>query len=168
MDRSKCTLSQEIIDLFVDQMVHEMKNYFIYRQFASYYNSVAGLPNLHEYYTKRSDEEYKHFLHIYDYLVYNDAVFEFKPVDPIKVEIADNMFPLTKTVDVEIDTTLLLWNIYRKAMESNDYRTMSKLFEFLIPEQEEEEATSRTAVSIAEQGKDWLIIQENILELLEN
>lgn len=167
MDRKECTLDQKIIDLLVYQMSHEMQNYFAYKFFASYYN-LMGLISLQKYYLKRADEEYKHYSHIYDYLVDNDAVFEFSPVTPLKFEIKSPVEPLRKTVDIEIGTTMLIWKIYETAVDLKDQRTRSKLDEFLIPEQEEEEATSRTAVSISEQGKDWLIIQENILELLEN
>ena len=52
------------------------------------------------------------------------------------------------TVEKEIETTELINKIADKAFEEKDWQTLTWLQEKLIPEQHEEESTSRTALDI--------------------
>ena len=52
-------MSEDIINLFVKQIGHELRNYTLYKTFANYFGA-EGLLLLQEYYNLRADEELLH------------------------------------------------------------------------------------------------------------
>ena len=171
--RRVCTLSKDIIDLLVNQLSHELHNHSIYRTFSNYFGT-HGLPDLEEYFNLRSEEEYKHHKWILWYLSYTDAEFQYPAVEPVNIEIKNNVIPFKETVDVEINTTMLINNIVAKALELNDYSTYAWLMGNddehgkLVLEQVEEESISRTILEMAQLDSDWHQKQETILEFYKN
>ncbi len=166
MSRKFCQISEEIGKLLVAQAAHELKNFVLYSSFENYF-SLEGLVDLQEYYNKRAQEEKHHHDWILSFL--NDA--DFRIVYPIiemneGQEIESWLSPFTATVEREILTTQMLYNIYDKALAEKDFMTSSWLYEKLIKEQIEEESISRMAVSIIETDGDIYNKAEAILDLL--
>lgn len=168
-NRRKCTLSEEMLNLLVKQISHELFNKNVYQTFANYF-SVNHLPKLKEYYTKRAEEEYLHAKWIINYLNKCDAEYSMPKVGEVKIDIKNFEHTFDLTVDLEIYTTMCINNIAQKALEEKDFTTFNWLNGNsptdgkLILEQQEEETTSRIVAGIAHMDTDWLSKQDSIME----
>ena len=169
-DLRKCTIDDELIDLFVTQIQSELSNHNLYASFASYYNA-KGLYKLNSYWLARAKEEYEHHLWVVNYLNQCNAVYQYPEIPVTKLEITDDVTPFKATVDREIETTGMIYNILNKATEKGDWITVAFLFGNgmvegkLIPEQSEEMKLSMDALSIAEMDTDWVTKQDSIYSL---
>ena len=171
--RRKCTLSEEMIELLVYQMCHELENYIMYKTFAAYFYR-NDLSKLGVYYDDRAGEENNHHLWIYNYLTECDAEFTYPQVPAINLDITDHVAPFRMTVDKEIETTLGINQIVNRAAEEGDWATFNFLLGDdpktgrLVREQREEESISRTILGMAEMEGSWLRKQNSILEFYRN
>ena len=166
-NRTITLLSQEIGDLLVSQISHELNNHALYMSFAAYF-SRNGLKQLEDYYRHRAHEEFNHHQWIVDYLIEGDFDFNYPEVKAITKKINEHSEPFGLTTTREIETTQLLFAIYEQALLEKDYMTASWLYEKLIKEQIEEENLTRMVESISELDCDWLIKSEKIYDLVNN
>lgn len=132
------------------------------------YFAVEGIVQLEEYYVKRAIEEYHHHDWIRTRLSEADFSYKYPAVPQVKNDWPNNIQPFKDTVLKEIETTEKIDRIAKVAMEEGDYQTFTWLQSKLIPEQHEEESTSRTALDIMNQ-EDASIFKkaEEVYELLE-
>lgn len=166
MNRKVCQVSEAIQKLLVEQAAHELKNFNLYNSFSNYF-SLEGLVALQEYYAKRAVEERNHHQWILDFMNDADARIEYPAIEAnSEQKIENHLTPFTATVEREIQTTQMIYAIYKAAHEEGDYMTCSWLYEKLIKEQIEEESVSRMAVTIMETDADIFIKSEQILDLL--
>lgn len=167
--RRKCPLSTVMIEMLVKQMSAELANHSLYMTFANYFE-VEGLPRLGIYWRGRAREEYLHHEWIFEYLTDNDALFQYPPVPPIKIDITDRIMPFAATVDREIETTMSINKIVDQAMKEGDWATEAWLKGDdeekgkLVLEQIEEESISRTILDMAREQATWLRKENAILE----
>lgn len=167
--RRKCPLSSVMIEMLVKQMSAELANHALYMTFANYFE-VEGLPKLGIYWRGRAKEEYLHHLWIFEYLTENDALFQYPPVPPIKVDIVDRIMPFAATVDREIETTMSINKIVDQAQKEGDWATFQWLngddedTGMLVKEQVEEESISRTILDMAREQATWLRKENAILD----
>lgn len=164
-NRKLTLLSKEITDLLVRQLAHELKNHSLYRSFANYF-SVEAIKDLEEFYLKRATEEYNHHEWIFAYLSDADCKFTY-PVTPVNTEVFTSYVdPFKQSIDREILTTQMIYEIMDQAISEKDYMTCSWLYDKLIKEQIEEENLVRMACKIMEEDADIYVKAEKILELL--
>lgn len=168
MDRRITTVSDAVGKLLVNQISHELFNHNLYRTFANYF-AAEGIVDLEKYYIHRAEEELTHHRWIVDRLNEVDYVFKYPSVDQVTDDFDDYVTPFKLTVDKEIETTELINNIAKAAMEEGDWQTFTWIQGKLIAEQHEEETTSRTALDIMSQDKDLTIFDkaEKIYELIQ-
>lgn len=167
MSRKLKLLSDNISMLLKKQIVHELENELLYKSFANYFE-LEGISKLSAYYLVRSQEEHTHAMWIYDYLTQADCRIIYPEVPLLGVQKVSNWLePFDKTIDKEIETTQLIYAIYKAAFEEGDYMTTTWLQKLLIPEQIEEENTSRMAKTIMECDSDVLLKAEEIYKLLK-
>lgn len=170
--RRICTLSDKMVELLVRQLQHELYNHNLYRTFANFYGT-QGLAVLEQYYIKRAEEEKLHHDWIYGYLNENDAVFIYPEIPAIIEKWEDNVKPFSLTVDKEIETTGLIYDMVNQALSDNDWNTFNWLngdddkIGRLVQEQREEESISRTALDIAESDGSWLRKEKSIMNAYE-
>lgn len=126
LSRRECTLSKEIQQLLLRQLKHELQNHNIYMNFANYFG-VRGLVVLEEYYKKRADEEYLHHSWIRKYLNENDAEYLYPAIEQFNKEITDMITPFKITVDLEIQTTQMIYEIVDQAANEGDWATFNWL-----------------------------------------
>lgn len=126
LSRRKCTLSKEIQQLLLRQLRHELQNHNIYMNFANYFG-VRGLIVLEEYYKERADEEYLHHSWIRKYLNENDAEYIYPTIEQFDKEITDMVMPFKLTVDLEIQTTQMIYEIVDQAANEGDWATFNWL-----------------------------------------
>lgn len=159
-------ISEPIAQLLIKQLAHELKNYNLYKSFANYFG-IEGISDLEEYYNKRAHEEYLHHQWVYDFLTNADVRFMYPAIDMNTEKIFNYIEVFTLTVAREIQTTQMIYEIYKACQTESDFMTSSWLYEKLIKEQIEEENTSRMAVTIMEEEADIFIKAERVLDLLE-
>lgn len=166
-DRKLSLISSNIGGLLVKQIAHELKNYNLYMSYSNYFE-VNGLFDIGKYYRKRAEEELLHHQWIMDYLTEGDCIFMY-PIVPVNSErITNQIDPFNQTIDREIETTGLIYNIYDAAISEKDYMTVSWLLEKLIKEQIEEENISRAAKTIMEADIENIFTKsEKILDLIK-
>lgn len=164
-NRKLSLISQNVAELLVKQLAHELKNYNLYKSYANYFN-IEGVNDLGDYYNKRASEELLHHQWIIDYLTDADIEFMYPAVEQNTEKYEDYVTPFKQTIDREIQTTELIYAIYEAAVTNKDYMTCSWLSEKLIKEQIEEENTSRAALDIMEQESDIYLRADQIKDLL--
>lgn len=170
--RRKQTISPEVAQLLVDQIPRELHNHAIYRTFANFF-ALKGLTDLETYYIQRADEEINHHRWIVDRLNYCDVPFCYPSTPAVEEEFPEDdveacVFPFQRTVDLEIETTEWIFAIADAAKAEGDWETFYWLQQTLIDEQNEEEATSRTALDIAcMNDASWIRRSKEILKLLK-
>lgn len=147
MDKKICRVSNEIGNMLTEQMGKELYNHFLYLAMANFCG-LEGIVDLEEYYRKRAHEEHVHFMWIFDYLTECDFAFKIPTVDTIKEPVEDIVEIFRETVKAEIQTSEDIDKIYEQAVSEKDNHTRQWLDQKLIPEQHEEETTSRTALDI--------------------
>ena len=168
MKRRICTLSDKMVELLVRQLQHELYNHNLYRTFANFYGT-QGLAVLEQYYIDRAEEEKLHHDWIYGYLNENDAIFIYPEIPGIVEKWDDNIKPFALTVDKEIETTGLIYDMVNQSLIEQDWATYHWLMDdnketgMLVKEQIEEEAISRTALDIAESEGSWLRKEKSIM-----
>jgi ferritin len=162
-ERRKGSISPEIAKLLVEQISHELYNHNLYRTFANYF-AVKGLPDLEEYYIKRAEEEIDHHRWIANRLNYADVEFIYPAIPNVETVIEDEVSTFAQTLDKEIETTELIYNIVNVAKEEGDWETVYWLEKGLVDEQTEEEHISRLFLKIAKQDTDWVTKGKHILE----
>ncbi len=168
-----CTLSDKMQELLLRQLKHELQNHNIYRTFANFFGT-QGLAVLEEYYRLRAEEEKLHHDWIANYLNECDAVYSYPEIPAVKYELNDNIVPFQLTVDKEIETTMLIYEMVDLAQEEKDWRTWKWLMGDdnesgrLVAEQIEEETISRTALDIAESDGSWLRKEKSIMNAYKN
>ena len=168
LSRRKCTLSKEIQQLLLRQLKHELQNHNIYMNFANYFG-VRGLVVLEEYFKQRADEEYLHHSWVRKYLNENDAEYIYPTIEQFDKEITDMVTPFKLTVDLEIQTTQMIYEIVEQAANEGDWATFNwlnghdKETGMLVNEQVEEESISRTVLDIAESEGSWLRKEKSIM-----
>ncbi|MEG0773565.1 ferritin-like domain-containing protein [Clostridium sp.] len=117
--RKECTLSKKIQELLLRQLKHELQNHNAYMNFSNYFG-VRGFVVLEEYFKQRAEEEYKHHSWIRHYLNDNDAEYIYPIIDQFNKVISDMISPFTITVDLEIDTTKMIYEIVDQAADEGD------------------------------------------------
>lgn len=161
-------LSDNMVDLLVKQIGHELHNYILYKTFAGYFSNV-GLNLLATYYTERANEELTHHQWICDYLTERGVFFKYPAISEVNEEFTDHIDVFKLTVDVEEDTTDLIYSIVDLARQENDYLTLGWLMQNgngakLVMEQAEELDISNLALEIACQESSWLDKERAILK----
>ena len=169
----ECTLENEIVELLVKQLQHELENQNIYYSFSVYFNKY-GLTKLVKYWRDRAHEEYNHHLWCLNYLLECNADFEYPEVTAIKLDLEDRIEPFKLSVEIEEETTESVNKIYKKALEIGDSATIAFLMGVssveghLISEQSEEQKLSMDTLKLATEGTDWITIQDAIYSRYNN
>lgn len=117
-----CTLSDKMQKLLLRQLKHELENHNIYRTFANFFGT-QGLTVLEEYYRLRAEEEKLHHDWIANYLNTCDVVYSYPEIPAVNYDLKSNVTPFQLTVDKEIETTMLIYEMVDLAQEEKDWRT---------------------------------------------
>ncbi|MDR1721675.1 MAG: hypothetical protein LBR24_01340 [Methanobrevibacter sp.] len=160
--RREQSIGPKTAKLLVEQIGHEMYNHNLYRTFANYF-AVKGLHKLEEYYIARANEELNHHQWIVDRLNYADVLYKYPEIPAVDVDIPDEETTFVLTLDKEIETTTLIFDIVEAAKAEKDYESVKWLQDTLVDEQTEEEHISRKFLKIARQDTDWVTKEDYIL-----
>lgn len=166
MNRKICLISNETGEMILKQLIHELQNYYLYNSFANFF-AMEGISALEQYYLLRASEEKLHHDWCFNYL--NDA--DYRIIYPVVPEVKEQKVesiidPFIFTLNKEIETTEMINKIFKHCFDTGDYLTCNWLNLHLIPEQIEEENTSRLAKAIMEVDGDIFIKSKEVLKLL--
>ena len=168
-NKTNCVMSENMIELFIRQISHELHNYTLYRTFANYFGN-EGLTILEEYYKLRADEELLHHNWLTKFLNERGVMFKYPAISEITEEFNDYITPFELTVDVEEETTKMIYEMVTLAQKENDWITFAWLMQndevngALVLEQNEEESISNLALDIAMQEGSWFDKQRAIMK----
>lgn len=137
-------LSKTITDLLNKQLVHEGKNHLKYIAMAAYFSEM-NLTGFEKLFIDQAQGEQEHYAKIYKYLSDKNAKITADTLPGAEFSAGADVLSTCKSIvkqfyEVEISTTHALYNIYDKAQTEKDFGTCQFLFDFLIPEQVEEES----------------------------
>lgn len=138
-------MDEKIYDLINDQINKELYSAYLYLAIADFYKD-AGLDGYANFYFIQAEEERDHALIFRKYLLENDYMPQLKPIDAPDKTFNDFLEPLQAAYEHEQYVTGLINNIYKVALEVNDYRAC-KFLEWFIDEQMEEEDTARDMIT---------------------
>lgn len=167
-DRKLSLIGKELATVLLTQLAHELKNYNLYMSFANYF-STEGITDLECYYRHRAKEKLKHHKWIMNYLSEADIKFIYPAIEKNEESFNDYTTPFIQTVEREILTTKMVYDIYTQAEIDKDYMSCSWLYKLLIPKQVEEENLSRMARKIMEEEDvDIFTRSKKVLDLIRN
>ena len=168
-DMLKCSIHPELQKMLVEQMSHELYNHNLYTSFANFY-AINGLDKFSKYYSARAQEEYNHYLWCVNFA--NECCMQYTTpsIDAISEKWDNFIKPFELTVDVEIETTEMIYDMADKAREIGDYIFFQWLNKpgLLIDEQNEEMSLSRKAYEIMQLDDSILAKQDAIENLYGN
>ena len=165
-NRKETLVSPEVGALLVKQLAHELKNHNLYKSFAAFFGR-EGIVDLEEYFNKSAAEEYNHHNWVFHYLSESDYKFNYPAIEANTEQASEYVLPFEQALAREIQTTQMLYAIYRQCVSEDDFMTASWLYEKLIKEQIEEENKSRMALDIINADADIFVKADKILDLLE-
>ncbi|HAX73824.1 MAG TPA: ferritin [Firmicutes bacterium] len=138
-------LNQEVAYLLNDQVRKEFESAYFYLDIANYYIS-KNLDGFGNWFQVQAQEELAHALFFVQYLQDNDYVVSYSDIKVLNHTYVDLKFPLSLTLEHEQSVTASIHNIYDKAFEVRDFRTMQFL-DWFVKEQAEEEKTTQTILN---------------------
>lgn len=138
-------MDAKIYDLLNDQINKELYSAYLYLSMADFYKD-AGLDGYANFYEIQAAEERDHALILRKYLLENDEKPVLGAIAAPDKEFKTFMDPLKAAYEHEQYVTDLIHNIYKVAIEVDDYR-VQKFLEWFIDEQMEEEDTARDMIT---------------------
>ena len=137
-------LEKAVIDLLNEQVNKEFYSAYLYLAFSNYYTE-QGLNGFANWYMVQAQEERDHALLFIKYLQNNSVPVVLEAVEKPKAELKDNMAPLEQALAHEKFVTSSIHNIYDKAYQAKDFRTMQFL-DWFVSEQAEEETSAEELI----------------------
>ena len=139
-------LKGKIVSLMNEQITKELESAYLYLGFANYFKE-KGLNGFAHWYCVQADEEVDHARRFIDYLHDNCETVVLKEIEVLDTDFEDDMCVLTKGLKHEMYVTSLINNIYKEALDTEDYRTMFFL-DWFIDEQLEEEKNAQDLIDM--------------------
>ena len=130
-------LDKKVVELLNAQITKEFYSGYLYLDFANYYteNGLVGFAN---WYQVQAQEERDHAMLFMQYLLNNGERVALQDIKAPKVAFKDFRTPIEAAFEHEKVVTASINDIYAKAYEIKDFRTMQFL-DWFIKEQAEEE-----------------------------
>jgi ferritin len=160
-------IHEDLQKMLIDQMAHELYNHNLYMSISNFY-SVKGLKKLSLYYQRRAEEEYNHYMWCVSFANEADMGYIMPSIDAISEKWGDDLIkPFNITLDAEIDTTDMIYDMVDKAKDLEDYIFLQWLNKpgLLLEEQLEEMSLSRKALAIMSLDDSILAKQDAIASL---
>lgn len=167
----KYVIHPDVQNLLIEQLSAELYNKLLYEHFANYF-ALEGYGDLERYYRHRANEEETHYQWIKKFLSDNDCEYDHPGVNDVEETIDNIVTPFELTVDVENETTELIYKIVEKTQEVKDFITYQWLMSdnestgCLVKEQAEEMSVSRQALTLAQSEDSWILKAKAINSLL--
>lgn len=133
-------ISEKMQKAINDQINAEFYSSYFYLSMSAYCESV-NFKGFAEWFRLQAEEEKTHGFKLFDYLQERGGRVILKPIEGPPTEFKSVQDTFEQTLEHERKVTSLINNLYKLAMEENDYPSQSHL-QWFIDEQVEEEATA--------------------------
>lgn len=137
-------LNKDIAKLINEQVNKELYSAYLYLDFANYY-ADEGLDGFAHWYEIQAQEERDHAMMMRRYLIDNGFRVTFDKIAKPDKTFASAIDPLNAGYEHEQYVTSLINNIYARAFEIKDFKTMQFL-DWFIKEQGEEEKNAEDQI----------------------
>ncbi len=137
-------LNKEIAKLINEQVNKELYSAYLYLDFANYY-ADEGLDGFAHWYEIQAQEERDHAMMMRRYLIDNGVRVTFDKIEKPDKTFAAPIDALNAGYEHEQYVTSLINNIYARAFEIKDFKTMQFL-DWFVKEQGEEEKNAEDQI----------------------
>ncbi|MEX0994675.1 MAG: ferritin [Balneolaceae bacterium] len=121
-----------------EQIKYELDSAYLYLSMASYCESI-NLNGFASWMKSQSKEEYEHAMKFYNFLHERGAEVELLPIDQPPKTFGTPTELFEKALKNEQNVTKLIHNLYKTALEENDYPAQIMLHWFIEEQVEEED-----------------------------
>ena len=132
-------------ELLNTQINKELHSAYLYFEMSRYYEDL-GLKGFANWFFVQAQEECDHAMLFFRFMQNNGLKVTLKALDAPEDDYEGVLEPLTAALEQEKLVTELIHNIFKVAMDDNDFRTMQFL-NWFIDEQAEEEMNARDLIS---------------------
>ena len=130
--------SRKMQEKMNDQIHHEMESAYIYLSMAAYFEG-ENFPGFAHWMKMQFEEEMIHTFRFYDYIHSRGARVILQTIEAPPVEFESPLAAFEKSLAHEQKITADIHNLYKLAIEENDYPSLSFLQWFIDEQVEEEE-----------------------------
>lgn len=165
--RSKSVLKQEIVDIINKQIKMEAHSSAAYLAMAAWCDK-EGYDNSSEFFFTQSEEERKHQLKLFRYLVDMECAAISPTVGETQHEFSTLRSVFETALEMEITVTDAIHDIVRKCREVGDIAT-EEFMRWFVSEQIEEEYVARKCIELFDTlGEDKIalgMVEERVLDI---
>jgi ferritin len=144
-------LSTAMQDAINEQINKELYSGYLYLSMAAYFEST-GLPGFATWMRAQSQEELEHALKFFDYVNERGGRVELEAIEKPTVAWESPLAVFEATYEHEQMVTALINNLYKVALEENDYASQVMLHWFIDEQVEEEASVSQIVDSLERVG----------------
>ena len=144
-------LSKAMQDAINEQINKELYSSYLYLSMAAYFEST-GLPGFATWMRGQSQEELEHALKFFDYVNERGGRVELDAIEKPTVAWESPLAVFEATYEHEQMVTALINNLYKVALEENDYASQVMLHWFIDEQVEEEASVSQIVDSLERVG----------------
>ncbi len=137
-------LSKRMEETFNQQINYEFFSEYYYMAMAAYCESI-DLPGFASWMMAQALEEHEHALRFYRYLLDRDAKPTFAAIDAPQIEYDSILDMFEHVLEHEKFVTQKITELYKIALEENDFPSQVEL-QWFIKEQVEEEKTAKDII----------------------
>jgi ferritin len=138
-------------DAINEQINKELYSGYLYLSMAAYFEST-GLPGFATWMRAQSQEELEHALKFFDYVNERGGRVELEAIEKPTVAWESPLAVFEATYEHEQMVTALINNLYKVALEENDYASQVMLHWFIDEQVEEEASVSQIVDSLERVG----------------
>ncbi len=139
-------LSKTMQDAMNEQIKNELYSAYIYLSMSAYFES-SNLPGFAHWMRLQAQEEVTHAMKFFDHINDRGGQVTLMVIDGPPVEFASPLAAFKMAYGHEQKVTGMIHNLYKMAVEGNDYPALSML-QWFVDEQVEEE---KSALEVVEQ-----------------
>ena len=137
-------LSQKMNDSLNDQINFEFFSEYYYLAMSAYCDA-HDMPGMAQWMLANSQEEHQHAMRLYNYVINRDGEIVLKEVGAPKKEYDSIINVFETAFNHEKVVTQKIYDLYKLALEENDYPTQIEL-QWFISEQVEEEKKNKDII----------------------
>lgn len=160
-------LSPAMREALIQQISRELYSSHLYLTYASYFADL-GLDGCENFFRHSSDEEREHAILFYNLLIDRGEKVQLPQVDASSELPTSVLDGFTKLMENEIQVTKSIHNLYKLAIQENDYASQAFLHAFLLLQVEEEKQAQDLLMLLAQGPNDPAFIiafDEKVAEL---
>ena len=145
-------MNKTMLDAMNDQIQAELYSAYLYLSMSAYYESL-NLPGFAHWMRMQADEENAHGMKFFDHIIDRGGRVKLLAIEAPPAEFEDPLTAFKIAYEHEKKVTARIHNLYKLAIEQNDFPAQS-LLQWFVDEQVEEEKSTLEVVEQLEMVGD--------------